>query len=178
MGAGETVEFDVVQSLKGTEATHVTGPGGIPVQGRRHATNRHVVRRNLSVYLPVPSRGQQGSNQHKADRGRSNVSRCFYCGRFMNGPGLRLSPWKVEDREVHIDLTVAPDSLDFCCGILQCPESPHGPRSSDDQEGDKDTSDLRPGDCFRQPMTFCYPKCPERREMDRDDALATDRPPF
>ncbi|XP_039705530.1 Y-box-binding protein 3-like [Pteropus medius] len=58
VGDGETVEFDVVQGERGTEAANVTGPAGAPVEGSRFAANRAGVYRGFYIChrAPQPSR--------------------------------------------------------------------------------------------------------------------------
>lgn len=134
LGAGETVEFEVVQGRWGPEATKVTGPGGIPLEGSRPPSHRHGVRKNLDVYRPVPSRGQQGSHQDKTDP-------CVLCRlSTLGGGGHRHSPCEVKDREAISDLGICNMHRNgYCCVVFRCPASPEGPRSSDAQEGGKDS---------------------------------------
>ncbi|XP_044943893.1 Y-box-binding protein 3-like [Mustela putorius furo] len=64
VGDGETVEFDVVQGERGTEAANVTGPAGAPVQGSRYAANRPRFRRGFYIRRRAPPpRGPMGAEE-------------------------------------------------------------------------------------------------------------------
>ena len=64
VGDGETVEFDVVQGERGTEAANVTGPAGAPVQGSRYAANRPRFRRGFYIRRRAPTpRGPRGAEE-------------------------------------------------------------------------------------------------------------------
>ncbi|XP_040480766.1 Y-box-binding protein 3-like [Ursus americanus] len=64
VGDGETVEFDVVQGERGTEAANVTGPAGAPVQGSRYAADRPRFRRGFYIRRRAPPpRGPRGAEE-------------------------------------------------------------------------------------------------------------------
>uniref|UniRef100_A0A8I3PMW8 CSD domain-containing protein n=1 Tax=Canis lupus familiaris TaxID=9615 RepID=A0A8I3PMW8_CANLF len=72
VGDGETVEFDVVQGERGTEAANVTGPAGAPVQGSRYAANRPRFRRGFYIRRRAPTpRGPRGAEED-VDEGESS----------------------------------------------------------------------------------------------------------
>nr|XP_004477663.1 Y-box-binding protein 1-like [Dasypus novemcinctus] len=72
VGDGETVEFDVVQGERGTEAANVTGPAGAPVEGSRYAADRPRFRRGFYIRRRAPQRGTQGAEVEEADKEDSN----------------------------------------------------------------------------------------------------------
>ena len=65
VGDGETVEFDVVEGEKGAEASNVTGPGGVPVQGSKHAADKNRYRQYPS--RRGPPRGDYQGEDYQSD---------------------------------------------------------------------------------------------------------------
>lgn len=72
VGDGETVEFDVVQGERGTEAANVTGPGGAPVEGSRFAANRRRFRRGSYIRQLAPQPSYAGNAEEDVDDGEGN----------------------------------------------------------------------------------------------------------
>lgn len=82
VGEGETVEFDLVRSERGTEAAEVTGPAGTAVEGSRYARERPRARRGSHSCYPAAAPSPPGSDpapaparpDQQADGGRARLS--------------------------------------------------------------------------------------------------------
>ena len=71
---GETVEFDVVQGERGTEAAKVTGPAGVPLKGSCYTAHCSSIHRGFSIHSHAPpprgSKSTEGDADEREGRGK------------------------------------------------------------------------------------------------------------
>nr|XP_034344826.1 Y-box-binding protein 3-like [Arvicanthis niloticus] len=85
VGEGEIVEFDVVAGKGGPKATNVTGPDRVPVEGSRHAADRHQYGR---CHGPPPNAGEIRQMKDGVPEGTQLLVHWnpTYLPRFRRGP--------------------------------------------------------------------------------------------
>ncbi|CAI9180446.1 unnamed protein product [Rangifer tarandus platyrhynchus] len=67
MDHGQTVEFDVVQGKRGTEAANVTGPVSTPLKGSRYTAHRTNIRQGFNIPRHAPPPRGPKSTEGEAD---------------------------------------------------------------------------------------------------------------
>ncbi|XP_037367559.1 Y-box-binding protein 3-like [Talpa occidentalis] len=99
VGDRETVEFDVVQGERGTEAANVTGPAGAPVEGSRYATNWPGFRR--SFYIRRQAQQPCGPRDSEDDLDEGEGSSEGFVGHCTAAQGpRRCLPSRPEDQRL------------------------------------------------------------------------------
>ncbi|KAM4798737.1 Y-box-binding protein 3-like [Urocitellus parryii] len=127
VGDGETVEFDVVQGERGTEAANVTGPAGAPVEGSRYAANRPRFRPGCYINHREPPPGRSRDAKDHLDEGEDSCvgfSACFTVAqaprRYLPGRPQDQSFWRFPPFRRPQVLALSPSLLPH----------PHGPWAS------------------------------------------------
>uniref|UniRef100_A0A8C8Y1I1 CSD domain-containing protein n=1 Tax=Panthera leo TaxID=9689 RepID=A0A8C8Y1I1_PANLE len=92
VGDGETVEFDVVQGERGTQAANVTGPAGTPVQGSRYAANRPRFRRGFYIRRRGPPLHSPRGTEDDVDEGEASDQRLQRFPPFRRASALSRGP--------------------------------------------------------------------------------------